>query len=116
MQSKAKKLHLLVSSRREQDIEDQFDSMAATGHVVRVILAGRCVDADIESYIDGMVFNMIRWDLPTRARVKKVLVADADGMYVLSIWPETRTTKTTIGSAGLICKSQSWPSVAADML
>lgn len=75
--SKTGKLHVLLSSRIEQDIEDHFDAMP---DIARVSITGMSADADIARYLDAMLFKMVRWDAPTRALVKDVLVTGADGM------------------------------------
>lgn len=109
IQSKMDKLHLLLASRREQDIEGQFDYMADTDLMVRLPLAGKCVDADIERYLDAMLSEMVlskkvRWDAQTQARVKEVLVTGADGMYVASACANVGSTKAIVGFDGLLCK------------
>lgn len=84
LQLKAGRLHVLISSRPETDIKEHFESLK---DVVRVPLAGKSADADIVSYLDATLSHMIarkiiRWDVQTVARVKKVLIRGADGMYV----------------------------------
>ncbi|KAF7971657.1 hypothetical protein HWV62_20620 [Athelia sp. TMB] len=69
-------LHILFSSRREQEILRCFEPIASITHVS---LAGASTNADIETYVDAMIATS--WDAKTRARVKYVLMKGADGMF-----------------------------------
>lgn len=71
------KVHILLSSRRELDIEDCFESIP---NLVHVPLRGGSLNADIEKYIDAMLSKITKWDGPTRARVREVLIQGAHGM------------------------------------
>ncbi|KZP18776.1 hypothetical protein FIBSPDRAFT_583534 [Athelia psychrophila] len=79
MQCKAGNMHVLVSSRREMDIEDQFDAIPG---LARTPLTGARANADIKVFLDAMLSKMTKWDTQTIARVKEALIAGADGMCV----------------------------------
>ncbi|KAF7976145.1 hypothetical protein HWV62_7451 [Athelia sp. TMB] len=78
LQQRLSSLHILVSSRQEQDIVECFESQAS---LFRVSLAGASTNSDIESYIDAMLSEMARWNAETRARVKSALMEGVDGMF-----------------------------------
>ncbi|KAF7976141.1 hypothetical protein HWV62_7443 [Athelia sp. TMB] len=71
-------LHILISSRREQDIVECFESRDS---LIRVSLAGASTSSDIESYVDAMLSEMARWNVETRTRVKSALMEGVDGMF-----------------------------------
>ena len=71
------KVHILLSSRPEADIEERFGCLH---RLRRVPLVGDSIDADIETYLDAMLAEMIRWDAQTRAHVRGILLGGADGM------------------------------------
>ncbi|KAF7973994.1 hypothetical protein HWV62_13605 [Athelia sp. TMB] len=71
-------LHILFSSRREQDIVRCLEPIASIAHVS---LAGASTNADIETYVDAMLAKVTSWDTKTRARVKSALMEGADGMF-----------------------------------
>lgn len=80
MQQNLPNLHILVSSRREFDIENQLNSVAS---LVRIPFIGTRADADIELYLDAMLSKMWCWDSSTLMVVRQVLVTGAGGMFVL---------------------------------
>lgn len=75
-------LHILFSSRREQEIVRCFEPIASITHVS---LAGASTNADIETYVDAMLAKVTSWDTKTRARVKSALMKGADGMCVATL-------------------------------
>ncbi|KZP27087.1 ankyrin, partial [Athelia psychrophila] len=77
-QRKRGNIQALFSSRPEQDIIEKFRCMA---YIARVTLNSKLADEDIETYIDAMLSNMIRWDAQTIALVKGALITDSDGMF-----------------------------------
>lgn len=81
LQRNTSKLHALLSSRPEHDIESSFKNIA---HLVRVPLVGKAVDADINRYLDAVLAKLTKWDAPIRNRVKDALVRDAQGTCVQS--------------------------------
>lgn len=77
LRQKTGKIHILLSSRWEQDIEDSLESIA---NIVRVPLTGASVNADIANYLEATLSRMTKWDAPLRVRVKEVLTIGANGM------------------------------------
>ncbi|KAF7982446.1 hypothetical protein HWV62_28591 [Athelia sp. TMB] len=75
---RSSQLHLLLSSRWEQDISDQFDDITL---FQRISLSGRATSRDIESYVDAMINTVVKWTAEIRARVKQALMNGADGMF-----------------------------------
>ncbi|KAF7984178.1 hypothetical protein HWV62_16862 [Athelia sp. TMB] len=73
-----RKIHIMLSSRPDTDIEQ---SLLALENLFPVSLAGNAVDKDIESYLDAMLATSSRWDVPTRLRVRDVLLGGAGGMF-----------------------------------
>ncbi|KAF7972884.1 hypothetical protein HWV62_16676 [Athelia sp. TMB] len=72
------KLHILLSSRPERDIEA---SLTPVEHMVRVALEGQQVDGDIANYLDAMLCTMPKWNQETYSRVRDALLRGADGMF-----------------------------------
>jgi len=74
------KLHLLATSRDEQDIAAVLEPLAA----VSIQLAGESVDGDIALYLEEGIEEMTAWkgNAHTRDIVKKSLLEGAQGMYV----------------------------------
>ena len=72
-----RKLHILLSSRPERDIEERF---TLAKHMVHVALEGHMVDGDIADYLDVMLRTMPRWNQETYSRVKDALLGGAEGM------------------------------------
>ena len=80
LQQKTNQLHMLLSSRQEQDIVEHFKSITS---MFRVPLAGASTNADIESYVDAMLSAAARWNAEIRTRVKTALMQGVDGMCVV---------------------------------
>lgn len=78
LQSGVDSLHLLLSSRREHDIEDRLAT--SIKGLVRVSLTGRPLNQDITMYIDSQLALLTRWDQRTRQLVRSTLSSGADGM------------------------------------
>jgi hypothetical protein len=75
------KLHLLVTSRQEPDIQKVLRSLDP----ILVCLEGEFVDRDIMSYLDWMLRDDQKWrtwDHDTRYKIKISLMEGAQGMYV----------------------------------
>ena len=79
LKERSSQLHLLLSSRWEQDISDQFDNIFL---FQRILLSGTAATRDIESYVDVMIYTVAKWPAEIRARVKQALMNGADGMCV----------------------------------
>ncbi|KAF7982445.1 hypothetical protein HWV62_28589 [Athelia sp. TMB] len=78
LRERSSRLHLLLSSRWEQDILNQFDAIPS---FPRILLSGKAATKDIESYVDAMLCKVIKWTAEIRARVKQALMNGADGMF-----------------------------------
>ena len=72
-------LHLIVTSRPEQEIEQKFKSY----HYLD--LAEESVNHDLVAYVDYQLQNdsdLQKWDSETQEQMKLKLLEQADGMYV----------------------------------
>jgi len=72
-------LHLIVTSRPEQEIEDKFKSC------YYLDLVEESENHDLVSYIDYQLennSNLRKWDSETQEQIKSTLIKKADGMYV----------------------------------
>ncbi|KAF7973986.1 hypothetical protein HWV62_13589 [Athelia sp. TMB] len=78
VQRNISQLHILFSSRREQDILQRFEPMES---ICPVSLAGASTNADIERYVDDMLASIARWNAAIRARIKRSLMEGVDGMF-----------------------------------
>ncbi|KAF7980071.1 hypothetical protein HWV62_39860 [Athelia sp. TMB] len=78
LQSPTRRFRIFLSSRRDQNINERFDSIPL---LTQVPLAGESANADIEKYLDAMLDKIARWDAETRIRVKVALMHGADGMF-----------------------------------
>ena len=78
-QQELSSLHILVSSRPEQDIVERFEVYAALSHIS---LTGASTNSDIESYVDAMLSKVTRWNAETHVLVKTALMEGVDGMCV----------------------------------
>ncbi|KAF7974001.1 hypothetical protein HWV62_13619 [Athelia sp. TMB] len=78
VQRNMRQLRILFSSRREQDILQCFQPLES---ICRVSLAGASTNADIERYVDYMLATVARWNVATRARIKRSLMEGVDGMF-----------------------------------
>ena len=97
LQLNMNQLHILFSSRREQDILQRFESMES---VSSVSLAGASTNADIERFVDDMLSTVARWNAATRAHIKRSLMEGVDGMCVVALQDEDSLADTVLGSAG----------------
>lgn len=73
------KLHILLSSRPEHDIEDQ---LAALDDLERTCFAGGSANPDILKYVDDLVLAKKKWAPEIQALVRHALLERADGRYV----------------------------------
>jgi len=77
---KSGKLHLLATSREEQDIKKCLQPLY-TGHIW---VEGEFANRDIETYLDWMLMencDLERWDEKTRHEMKAALMKGSQGMY-----------------------------------
>lgn len=81
LQRNISKLHVVLSSRQEHDIEESFKNIP---RLVRVPLVGEAVDADVAKHLNAIFSRLTKWDSPIRNRVKDVLITDAHGTCVHS--------------------------------
>ena len=73
------RLHLIVTSRPEQEIEDKFKSSDY------VDLVKESENHDLVAYLDYQLQNdsdLQKWDSETQEQIKLKLMEHADGMYV----------------------------------
>ena len=72
-------LHLIVTSRPEQEIEDKFKSY----HYLDLVEESE--NHDLTAYLDYQLQNdsdLKKWDSDTQEQIKLTLMKQADGMYV----------------------------------
>ena len=72
-------LHLVVSSRREQDILEQMKECTA-----EICLSAELVESDIISYVDATVakeHKFQKWSPSVQAWIKEALINGANGMF-----------------------------------
>ena len=72
-------LHLIVTSRPEQEIENKFKSYSFLD------LVEKSGNQDIVAYVDYQLQNdsdLQKWDSETQEQIKLRLMGQADGMYV----------------------------------
>ena len=72
-------LHLIVTSRPEQDIEDKFKFYQY------IDLVQESENHDLVAYLDYQLHNdsdLQRWNSDTQEEIKLTLMKQADGMYV----------------------------------
>ena len=75
------KLHILVTSRKERDIEQVLDLVATK----EISLQGPEVENDIQSYITHRLqgsTRLRRWPAKVRGEIEETLTSKAKGMYV----------------------------------
>ena len=73
------KLHLMVTSRPEQEIEDKLGSH----HYIDLVKESG--DRDLDLYLDNQLENdsdLQKWNFETQKQIKLALKKKADGMYV----------------------------------
>jgi hypothetical protein len=75
-------IHILVTSRPEQDIKAAFEGWADADKVIP--LHSKLVSDDIAAYVKAKTSEMRRWkDRPDiQAEIERTLLQKADGMYV----------------------------------
>ena len=79
-------LHVLVTSRRERDIEESLEHFI-TG---QVCIQSAVVDADIHIHLCERLQNdpkLKRWPLNVQKEIEKTLMDGAHGMYVVTLLP-----------------------------
>jgi hypothetical protein len=74
------KLHLLVTSRPEEDIAMRLRLL----NPVHIRIEPKLVTGDIARYIDSILDVEDQWGNETKATIKSTLLERAGGMYVLS--------------------------------
>ena len=80
--SKIASLHMLVTSRREKEIEDSMSTLLDDEH--KVCIQSTLVKDDIRAYVRGRICEdrkLKKWQKPDiQAEIEEVLVEKADGM------------------------------------
>ncbi|KAF7975998.1 hypothetical protein HWV62_7992 [Athelia sp. TMB] len=74
------KLHMLLSSRAECDIEDRLLALPRSRRDV-VRFSAKLSSSDIASYLDEKIADIPAWDQQTRVLIKGELLRGADGMF-----------------------------------
>ncbi|KZP06500.1 hypothetical protein FIBSPDRAFT_1053521, partial [Athelia psychrophila] len=77
------KLHILLSSRQERDIEDHLLSKVRDLDAVYFAHHLSNVSNDIGAFVDQQILDIPDWDEDTRKLIKGVLMKRADGMFRL---------------------------------
>lgn len=83
LQTTVANIHILVTSRPEQDIKAAFDGWIHADNVIQMQSA--LVSDDITAYVKAQVSQMQRWKQRSdiQAEIEAVLLEKADGMYVI---------------------------------
>jgi hypothetical protein len=113
-------LHILLTSRKERDIETSLESFVDSKDMI--CLQSKLVDPDIQTYVCQRLSedpNLKKWqkDDTIREEIKAVLLKGAHGMYVLFLLHcgHRLLTKVT-GFDGQLANSTLWKSVAMSSL
>ena len=75
------KLHVLVTSRRERDIEETLESLVTS----EICLQSAVVDVDIHTHISERLQNdskLRKWPANVQGEIERTLMDGAQGMYV----------------------------------
>ena len=82
VESKIASLHMLVTSRREKEIEDSMSTLLDAEH--RLCVQSTLVKDDIRAYVRGRICKdrkLKKWQKPEiQAEIEEILVEKADGM------------------------------------
>ena len=82
VESNIASLHMLVTSRREKEIEDSMSTLLDNEH--KICIQSTLVKDDIRAYIQGRMFKdrkLKKWQKPdVKAEIEEVLVEKAGGM------------------------------------
>lgn len=100
------KLHIILTSRPERDIEEPLQDMGADS----VDLAAESLNRDIEMYLDQELATnrkFKKWDETIRGKIKSTLRKGAQGMYVL-LMLSLHWFLHILGFDGLHYRYQSW--------
>jgi hypothetical protein len=83
IQDESTNIHILVTSRPEQDIMASFNGWAHTDNIIQ--LQSGLVSDDIAAYTKARVSKMPRWKKrpDIQAEIETILLEKADGMYVV---------------------------------
>jgi type III secretory pathway component EscV len=101
-------LHLLMTSRRERDIESSLESYVKEEDTVCV--HSDVVDRDIQLYVQQQLSDkkaLAKWnrDAAVRQEIKAAITDNAHGMYVYVLSFHRNKTNSSIGSDGLCVSS-----------
>jgi hypothetical protein len=83
LQTTVANIHILVTSRPEQDIKAAFDGWIHADNTIQMQSA--LVSDDITAYVKAQISQMQRWKQrpDIQAEIEAVLLEKADGMYVI---------------------------------
>ena len=102
------KLHILVTSRQERDIESSLKDFVDEQNII--CLQSKSVDKDIHTYIRQRLShdkNLEKWqkDHGIRQEIEEALIKGAHGMYVLSLVDHERLIRTIVIGFDGLCAS-----------
>jgi Cdc6-like AAA superfamily ATPase len=102
------KLHILVTSRQERDIESSLKDFVDEQSII--CLQSKSVDKDIHTYIRQRLShdkNLEKWqkDHSIRQEIEEALIQGAHGMYVLSLFDHERLMRTNVIGFDGLCAS-----------
>ena len=108
LRSRIGKIHILITSRSDADLEEHIVSMA-TAHV---LIEGNLIEPDIRSYIQEQLHNnpkLRRWPLKIQRKIESALMTGAQGMYVANDSDRAPLLIASTGFAGWHAKSRYSP-------
>jgi len=82
---KLEKLHILVTSRRESDIEEALEPLVTD----QVCIQSTLVNADIHTHIREQLqkdSKLKKWPTHVQTEIEEVLMEGASGMYVIPLF------------------------------
>jgi Cdc6-like AAA superfamily ATPase len=102
------KLHILVTSRQERDIESSLKDFVDEQSII--CLQSKPVDKDIHTYIRQRLShdkNLEKWqkDHGIRQEIEEALIKGAHGMYVFSLIDHERLIRTIVIGFDGLCAS-----------
>jgi hypothetical protein len=101
------KLHILVTSRRERDIESSLEDFVDQQHTI--CLQSKLVDKDIHTYVRQRLSedkNLKKWqkDHEIRQEIETALIDGAHGMYMFLFKLTSLTLMTMIRFRWAVCQ------------
>ena len=81
LSSKIGKIHILVTSRSDADLQENLTPIITA----RILVESSVIEPDIRSYIQDQLRNnpkLMKWPQKVQERIESALMAGAQGMYV----------------------------------